>query len=196
MRNTNPDSFTRSVSKIRKVLAKHLSSLSSFHSLPPKSAPRSWTNLKPPVLRGHYCNTHMETHFAGEKIHPTHRLPAWARAGAALNSCFVVSLGLWVPAGTLHLGSGHNCVECERPGPTDNCMLVRPMQLHTHPAQPASLTSKSCGSLGPATAFFPVVCQGHIKYSRNGGGAGLPFCCLLTFSASLGRQNVSLLSQE
>lgn len=41
------------------------------------------------------------------------------------------------------------------------------MQLHTHPAQPASITSKSCGSLGPVIAFFPVVCQGHVKYPQE-----------------------------
>lgn len=107
-----------------------------------------------------------------------HRLPAWARAGATLNSCFVVSLRLRVPAGTLHLGSGQgNCVSCERPGPTDNCMLLHPMQLHTYPAQPASITSKPCGSLGPVIAFFLVVCQGHVKYPRNGLG-GWPLLLL------------------
>lgn len=66
-------------------------------------------------------------------------------------------------------------------------MLVRPMQLHTHPAQPASITSKSCGSLGLATAFFPVVCQGHVKYPRNGGGDWPPLLLSSHFFCPLGK---------
>lgn len=111
MKNTNPDSFTRRVSKIRKVLARHhLSSLltPSPYFLPSRSASRNWANLYPPVLRGRYCNNHLEPHFAGEKDSPAHRLPAWARAWGSVEQLLHSITGTSVSAGTLHLGCGQD----------------------------------------------------------------------------------------
>lgn len=143
----------------------------STHFLPSRSAPRNGANLNPPVLRGHYCNNHMETHFVGERIHPhISCLPAWARAGGSVEQLFQSITGTSSVCRTSAPGLWSDQPWLVWENWSNRRMHAKVPRAAAHP--PTSVCIILSQPLLPSQCYA----KGMLNTPQMGGGAGLPVC--------------------